>query len=262
MTVQLDLDAELSGSEASSDEPSSDEETESDRLFAGEDFAPTQAPRGYNQHAAYMAGMSTQAAGRNGMSFRSRYDTEGFLAKARKPVLVSDEERTDGAETDDNEYEMGSFVCDDEDISFESECFPLGSLLFVHLFVWMARADRQLKRIQTHWTRNIDRETATKRTMAMARSFLVVSSLYQRSCILMLMHAVSVSSTCLRSRHILYMHPKATEGIKTINMTHHQKTSCGQISLPPRPFPAFYFSTLLLSVLVHWPLYTPPRTTP
>ncbi len=68
-----------------------------------------------------MAGMSTQAAGRNGLKFNSRYDTIGFLAKARKPVLISDDERSEGAETDENEYEMGSFVCDDEDISFASE---------------------------------------------------------------------------------------------------------------------------------------------
>lgn len=237
MTVQLDLDAELSGSEASSDEPSSDEETESDRLFAGEDFAPTQAPRGYNQHAAYMAGMSTQAAGRNGMSFRSRYDTEGFLAKARKPVLVSDEERTDGAETDDNEYEMGSFVCDDEDISFESECFPLGSLLFVHLFVWMARADRQLKRIQTHWTRNIDRETATKRTLAMARSFLVVffvpEILYldANACCKRIKHMSQVSAHTLHAS-------KGNGGYKNYK---HDTSSKNVVwsDLPPTPFSGF-----------------------
>lgn len=115
---KLDLDVEISGSEGSADEPSSDVESESDRLFAGEEFQPTQAPRGYNQRAAYMAGMSTQVADRQGLKFNSRYDTDGWLAKARKPVLVSDDEAGSGSE---NEYEMGSFVCDDEDVQFDSE---------------------------------------------------------------------------------------------------------------------------------------------
>lgn len=119
LILQLDLDVEISGSEGSADEPSSDEETESDRLFAGAEFQPTQAPKGYNQRAAYMAGMSTQAADRQGLKFGGKKaDAEGWLAKARKPVLVSDEERSEGSE---NEYEMGSFVCDDEDVQFDSE---------------------------------------------------------------------------------------------------------------------------------------------
>lgn len=120
---QLDLDVEVSGSE-SSDEPSGDEETESDRLFAN-DFQPTQAPKGYNQRAMYAAGLSTQVAPAHGLAFKPRHDQNAFLAKARKPVLVSDEE-DDGSE---NEYELGSFVCDDADVSFDSECdssaFPL-----------------------------------------------------------------------------------------------------------------------------------------
>lgn len=50
----------------------------------------------------------------------SRVDTEGWLAKARKPVLVSDEEE----EGSENEYEMGSFVCDDEEVDFACEFGP------------------------------------------------------------------------------------------------------------------------------------------
>ena len=149
------MDAEQSGSDISSDEPLSDHSNSSDRAFAGLNFQPTQAPRGYNQHAAYVAGLSTQAADRHGLAFRngaksggrrerdesdesdeeemvggyggnrraqSRVDTDGWLAKARKPVLVSDEEE-DGSE---NEYEMGSFVCDDEDVDFACEWFYPG----------------------------------------------------------------------------------------------------------------------------------------
>ncbi|KAL1412451.1 3'-5' DNA helicase [Vanrija albida] len=118
----LDLDAGVSGSE-SSDEPSSDEETKEDRLFA-DDFQATQAPTGYNQRAVYAAGLSTQVGSRMGLQFRNSRDEwhQAFLGKARAPVLVSDEERSS-----DNEYELGSFVCDDEDVSFNSQSDPLGS---------------------------------------------------------------------------------------------------------------------------------------
>ncbi|ORX40857.1 hypothetical protein BD324DRAFT_644144 [Kockovaella imperatae] len=117
----LDVDAEVSGSD-SSDEPSTDEETESDRLFAGQDFAPTQAPKGYNQRAVYAAGLSTQAAPRAGLQFKTRGDKNAFMAKARKPVLVTDDERSDLSE---NEYELGSFVCNDEDVSFNTQSDPM-----------------------------------------------------------------------------------------------------------------------------------------
>ena len=107
----------MSGS-ASSDEPSSDVESESDRVFAN-DFQPTQAPKGYNQRAIYLAGLSTQEAPKAGLTFKSVGDRHAFLAKARKPVLLTDDEE-DGEESE-NEYQLGSFVCPDEDVSFESE---------------------------------------------------------------------------------------------------------------------------------------------
>ncbi|BEI90429.1 uncharacterized protein CcaverHIS019_0304990 [Cutaneotrichosporon cavernicola] len=111
----LDIDVGVSGSE-SSDE-SSGEEDESDRLFAG-DFQPTQAPRGYNQRAMYRAGLSTQVGSPAGLAFASRDRHPAFLAKARKPVLLSDDERDRSSE---NEYQLGSFVCDDdEDVGFDS----------------------------------------------------------------------------------------------------------------------------------------------
>jgi ATP-dependent DNA helicase MPH1 len=107
------MDVQISGSE-SSDEPLSDHSTHSDRIFAGEEFQPTQAPKGYNQRAAYMAGMSTQAAPQAGLAFK-RVDKLAFLAKARKPVLLSEGEE----EGSENEYELGSFVCNDEDVDFD-----------------------------------------------------------------------------------------------------------------------------------------------
>lgn len=111
----MDMDVGVSGSE-SSDEGSGVED-ESDRLFAG-DFQPTQAPRGYNQRAVYRAGLSTQVADRAGLAFASRERAPAFLAKARQPVLLSDDERD---RSSDNEYQLGSFVCDDdEEVGFDS----------------------------------------------------------------------------------------------------------------------------------------------
>lgn len=107
-------------------------ETESDRQFAGLNFQPTQAPRGYNQRAAYAAGLSTQMASKSGLKFGgSRHDTSGWLAKARKPVLVSDDEGEGGEGSSENEYEMGSFVCDDADLSFDCEWLASASCKYV-----------------------------------------------------------------------------------------------------------------------------------
>ena len=115
---QMDLDVEVSGSSQSPDE-SSGEESESDRRFAN-NFQPTQAPKGYNQRAIYAAGLSTQAGPQQGLNFLSNQVAhtrkEAFFAKARKPVLLTDSE---GSE---NEYELGSFVCDDDaSVDFDSE---------------------------------------------------------------------------------------------------------------------------------------------
>ena len=64
----------------------------------------------------YLAGLSTQAP-QHGLSFKPRVDREAFLAKARKPVMLSDSEGSS-----ENEYQLGSFVCDDEEeVSFDSE---------------------------------------------------------------------------------------------------------------------------------------------
>jgi hypothetical protein len=42
------------------------------------------------------------------------------VGKARKPVYVTDDEQ--GSSASENEYELGSFVCpDEEDLSFASE---------------------------------------------------------------------------------------------------------------------------------------------
>jgi ATP-dependent DNA helicase MPH1 len=126
---QLDLDAELSGSDSGDEpfSPSHDIETESDRQFASE-FQPTQAPKGYNQHAIYLAGLSTQAARRHGLEFQGdKWDRERrdrWLGNARRPVWISQEAEEGEGEEDGYEYELGSFVCPDEDVSFDSEWSP------------------------------------------------------------------------------------------------------------------------------------------
>lgn len=111
----MDIDAGVSGS-GSSDE-SDDSENESDRQFAGH-FQATQAPRGYNQAAVYAAGLSTQGASRTGLAFGKR-DGNAFLAKARRPVVLSQQPREPDSE---DEYELGSFICDDdEEMAFNCE---------------------------------------------------------------------------------------------------------------------------------------------
>jgi ATP-dependent DNA helicase MPH1 len=122
--TQLDVDVQISGSD-SSDEASPAEEDETDRRFAGRDFNPTQAPKGYDQRAVYRAGLSTQAGHVVGLGFKQRVDEQGFWAKARKPVFLTDDEGSEGGRAavgsdSENEYEMGSFVVqDDEDLGFE-----------------------------------------------------------------------------------------------------------------------------------------------
>lgn len=102
-------------------------------------FAPTQAPRGYNQHAAYVAGLSTQLGNKAGLKFRHDNGANGaqldFLAKARKPVYITDDEdeprpRRGGGEGGEregslSEYELGSFICNDEDVDYASESVVL-----------------------------------------------------------------------------------------------------------------------------------------
>ena len=96
----------------------SGEESESDRRFAGQ-FDPTQAPQGFNQQAAYLAGLATQSrpGGPNFSDRAGKHDR--FLAKARRPVFLSQEDR-DPREGPSSEYE-GSFVCGDDTVEFESD---------------------------------------------------------------------------------------------------------------------------------------------
>ncbi|KAJ9112353.1 hypothetical protein QFC19_000773 [Naganishia cerealis] len=96
----------------------SGEESDSDRRFAGH-FEPTQAPQGFNQRAAYLAGLATQGRP-GGPDFSDQSDRHGrFLAKARRPVYLSQED--DGLrEGPSSEYE-GSFVCGDDTVEYESD---------------------------------------------------------------------------------------------------------------------------------------------
>lgn len=96
----------------------SGEESDSDRRFAGQ-FEATQAPIGFNQRAAYLAGLSTQGRP-GGPDFSDQSDKHGrFLAKARRPVFLSQEDDA-MREGPSSEYE-GSFVCGDDTVEYESD---------------------------------------------------------------------------------------------------------------------------------------------
>lgn len=114
----MDLDAELSGNDSgdTSEHSASSVATSSDLNFAN-DFAATQAPKGYNQQAVYLAGLSTQALG-HGLQFKRDIakEREEFIQRARRPVYITDEE--DGGprgRNSEDEYELGSFIVDDDE---------------------------------------------------------------------------------------------------------------------------------------------------
>ncbi|OWT36037.1 ATP-dependent DNA helicase MPH1 [Cryptococcus neoformans Bt1] len=125
----MDLDAELSGNDSgdTSEHSASSVATSSDLNFAN-DFAATQAPKGYNQQAVYLAGLSTQALG-HGLQFKRDIakEREEFIQRARRPVYITDEE--DGGprgRNSEDEYELGSFIVDDdEDVGVISLSDPL-----------------------------------------------------------------------------------------------------------------------------------------
>ena len=110
----VDVSGEDDGNDDEDDED--DEEDESDRRFAGH-FQPTQAPKGYNQSRAYLAGLATQAT-KDGPAFHDRgHKHTEFLSKARRPILLSQEDTQQGPSSD---YE-GSFVCGNETIDYDSD---------------------------------------------------------------------------------------------------------------------------------------------
>lgn len=115
--VLVEDEVEVEGETTMGDDLSG-EESESDRRFAGQ-FKPTQAPTGFNQRAAYLAGLATQARP-GGPEFSDQSDKhDRFLAKARRPVFLSQEDR-EPREGPSSEYE-GSFICGDDTVEFESE---------------------------------------------------------------------------------------------------------------------------------------------
>jgi ATP-dependent DNA helicase MPH1 len=114
----LDTEVGVSDPSDNEDSDSSGQESESDRRFAG-DFQPTQAPAGYDQRRAYLAGLSTQVPN-HGPAFAPRaHQHVNFLAKARKPVMLTQEQRAGPSSeylTDD------SFVVDDDvPLEFDSD---------------------------------------------------------------------------------------------------------------------------------------------
>jgi len=112
----VDVSGDDDDDEDDDEDDEDDEEDESDRKFAGH-FQPTQAPKGYNQSRAYLAGLATQAT-KYGPAFRDRgHKHTEFLSKARRPILLSQENTQHGPSSD---YE-GSFVCGDETIDYDSD---------------------------------------------------------------------------------------------------------------------------------------------
>ncbi len=106
------IETEAGVSDPSEDEDfdSSGQESESDRRFAG-NFQPTQAPAGYDQRRAYMAGLATQVP-QGGPAFSHRSDRHAnFLAKARKPIMLSQEAP---AGPSSQYFTSDSFVVDDD----------------------------------------------------------------------------------------------------------------------------------------------------
>ncbi|KAJ9105478.1 hypothetical protein QFC21_001849 [Naganishia friedmannii] len=113
----IEDDVAVEGDTTMGDDLSGDE-SDSDRRFAGQ-FEPTQAPNGFNQRAAYLAGLSTQGRP-GGPDFSDHSDRHRrFLAKARRPVFLSQEDDA-MREGPSSEYE-GSFVCGDDTVEYESD---------------------------------------------------------------------------------------------------------------------------------------------
>jgi len=82
--MEVDAEDDRSSERGYSDDGSAvdDQETEEDRRFAG-NFQPTQAPKGYNQAAAYAAG--SQAVGGPVFARNARDEARGNMFRMRAP---------------------------------------------------------------------------------------------------------------------------------------------------------------------------------
>ncbi|GJE91515.1 DEAD/DEAH box helicase domain-containing protein [Phanerochaete sordida] len=117
----LDVEAAHSGDERSDgaheDGSGLSDGGSSDAAFAG-DFAPTQAPAGYDQAAVYARSLLTQAGGAGGPVFARGPVRRGVLPvrrAARAGLPSSSPPQRDS----EDEYEMGTFVVpDDEEIAY------------------------------------------------------------------------------------------------------------------------------------------------
>jgi ATP-dependent DNA helicase MPH1 len=113
----LDEEVEVSGSDQPGEGGHSDtdggSENEEDRRFIAEN--PTQAPKGYNQTAAYRQSLFTQAA--KNMNFKSGPVRVGaFGTGGRRAGPPPRGHPSSGAPDESlDEYETGSFVADDEE---------------------------------------------------------------------------------------------------------------------------------------------------
>jgi ERCC4-related helicase len=120
-------DEEIHGERDENDEGRDSEEDSSDLEHVG-DFMPTQAPKGYNQNAIYLQSLLSQdavatpfrrpAKSRQAGGFQMGLDSE----QVRRFVQDTPNRRSEldsGSEEDD--YEVGSFVCSDDELVFDTQ---------------------------------------------------------------------------------------------------------------------------------------------
>jgi superfamily II DNA/RNA helicase len=113
-------DEEIHGEKDEDDDGQDTDEADSSDLEHVGDFAPTQAPRGYNQEAIYLQSLHSQA---NLTPFkkRARGGLKGFQMGIDSEQVRRSVQDTPGRQSIDegegnDEYELDSFVCSDEEI--------------------------------------------------------------------------------------------------------------------------------------------------
>lgn len=121
-------DEEVHGEKDEDDDGQDTDEADSSDLEHVGNFAPTQAPRGYNQNAIYMQSLMSQGAatpfkrppkGMIGNGFQMGINAD----QVHRNVLDTPSGRGDDSSGSGNEdYERDSFVCsDEEDVRFDSQ---------------------------------------------------------------------------------------------------------------------------------------------
>lgn len=119
----FEMEAEHSGDEASLGGSDVSDENEYDRSFVTDGDA-TQAPEDYDQDAIYRQGLMTQAPAACGLAFRSGPVRKGQYTGGANELARERQRRrkrgiktssSPGRSSEHDEYEMGSFVVEDDD---------------------------------------------------------------------------------------------------------------------------------------------------